>query len=60
MKNRNQELTFNQAAEVLGCSPRHVRRLFIRNGIKPIRRGYRTVRIPSIVVVKLKLQLIHP
>ncbi len=49
------ELTYDQAAQVLGCSSRNVRRLINRHGIKPIRRGYRTVRLPAEKIARLKI-----
>jgi len=57
IRNRK-EITYDQAALVLGCSSRNVRRLIKRHGIEPIRKGYRTVRLPAEKITNLKLQLI--
>lgn len=57
MKERKKELTYDGAAEIIGCSPRHVRRLLKRFGIEPIRRGHKTVRIPVEAAVRIKVQL---
>jgi excisionase family DNA binding protein len=51
------ELTYDEAAEVLGCSSRHVRRVINRYKIKAIRRGHRTVRLPAEKIAQLKIQL---
>lgn len=58
MKKRK-EVTYDGAAEILGCSGRHVRRLLKRYHIEPIRRGHRTVRLPAETIVRLKLQLVQ-
>ena len=51
------ELTYDQAAEVLEVSPRHVRRLCRENKIDPIVRGHRTVRLPALKIANLKIKL---
>jgi excisionase family DNA binding protein len=45
MRKPKKEITYNRAAAILRCSPRTVRRILKRNGIEPVRRGHRTVRI---------------
>ena len=52
------EITYDQAADLLNCSPRNVRRVVRRNGIKPIRRGHRTVRLDGEKILRLKLSLV--
>jgi len=54
----HKEITYEQAALVLGCSSRNVRRLIKRHGIEPIRKGYRTVRLPAGKIAVLKLNLV--
>jgi hypothetical protein len=51
------EITYDQAAEFLDCSPRHLRRVLKRQGIEPIRRGYRTVRLKAAKIFWLKFKL---
>lgn len=51
------ELTYEQAAKVLGYSDRQSRRLIKKHGIKPIRYGYRTVKLPADKIAALKIQL---
>ena len=52
------EITYDQAAAFLDCSPRHVRRVLQRNGLKPIRRGHRTVRFKAEKIFRLKFKLV--
>jgi hypothetical protein len=52
------EIKYEKAAEILGCSPRHVRRVLQRNGIKPIVHGYRTIRFPLEKVARLRIRLL--
>ena len=52
------EISYDQAAATLACSPRHVRRLLKRYGIDPIVRGHRTVSLPAEKIVRLKLKLV--
>ena len=51
------EITYDQAAVFLDCSPRHVRRVLKRCGIEPIRKGHRTVRLKAGNILRLKLRL---
>jgi hypothetical protein len=51
------EITYDQAAGYLGYGPRHVRRVLQRNGVKPIRRGHRTVRFKAGTIFRLKFKL---
>lgn len=51
------EITYDKAAGYLDCSPRHVRRVLQRHGIKPIRRGHRTVRFKAGQIFRLKFKL---
>jgi excisionase family DNA binding protein len=55
------QLTYEDAALALHCSPRNVRRLLKRHRINTIRIGHRTVRIPSEKIGRLvvKLALSH-
>lgn len=59
MKTKQKELTYDKAAEFIGCSSRHLRRLLKRFGEEPIRRGHRTVRIPLATAIRVKIQLIE-
>lgn len=56
------QLTYDDVAEALRCSPRHARRVLQRAGIKPIRLGHRTVRFPGDKISKLVIELFpnHP
>lgn len=58
MKKRKKEITYDQAAKILDCSDRNGRRLIKHHGIKPIRYGYRTVRLPLEPILRLKAQLL--
>jgi hypothetical protein len=58
MKNKTKELTYDQTAKALGCSPRNVRRVLARHRVKPIRHGHRTVGIPADVVARLVIKTI--
>lgn len=49
-----QEITYQQAADLLGCSPRNARRIIRRSNVKTIRRGYRTIRFVRAEIVALK------
>jgi excisionase family DNA binding protein len=51
------QLTYEDAAQVLGYSPRHVRRILKKNGISPIRRGHRTIRLPADKIGRLAVKL---
>jgi hypothetical protein len=51
------EITYDQAAEFLDCSARHIRRVTKRYGIEPIRKGHRTVRLKAGDIFRLKLKL---
>ena len=57
MKIEKKELTYDGAADFIGVSPRHVRRLMKRFHKEPIRRGHRTVLIPLETAVYLKIQI---
>jgi excisionase family DNA binding protein len=52
------EITYEEAAKVLGCSSRNVRRLIKRHKIDPIRYGHRTVRLPVEIIGRLRTQLV--
>jgi len=52
------EITYDKAAEILCCSPRHVRRVLQRNGIKPIVHGHRTIRFPLEKVARLQIRIL--
>jgi hypothetical protein len=58
MKKNKDEINYDVAADVLGYSPRQTRRVIIRNGIKPIRYGHRTVALPAEKILRLKLKLV--
>ncbi|MGO8839496.1 MAG: hypothetical protein ACLP7I_12195 [Limisphaerales bacterium] len=58
MKKGKDEIAYDVAADVLGYSRRQTRRLIIRNGIKPIRYGYRTVKLPAEKILRLRLELV--
>ena len=53
-----EEVTYDEAAKILRCSPRHVRRVLRRNGVKPIVRGHRTVRFPLEKVARLQIAIV--
>lgn len=52
-----EKITYDEAASLLECSPRHARRVLQRNGVKPIRLGYRTVLFPFDKIMRLKITL---
>jgi excisionase family DNA binding protein len=52
------QLTYEDAALALHCSPRHVRRILKRHRITPIRIGHRTVRIPAEKISRLIIKLL--
>lgn len=52
------ELNYDESAEVIGCSPRTVRRKLKKYGVNPIRRGHRTVSIPAEKVIRVKIKMI--
>ena len=54
---KTEEINYSGAAEILGCSARHVRRIIQRNGITPIVRGHRTVSLPAEKIIRLKFKL---
>ena len=56
---KTNELTYDQAADILGFGPRHVRRVLQRNGIRPIRHGHRTVGLPEEKIYRLKIKLVR-
>ena len=58
MKKPKKEITYDQAAELLRCSPRNVRRILQRHGVQPIRRGHRTVTLAAEKIAALVIQLI--
>ena len=58
MKKVKDEISYDVAADVLGYSSRQTKRLIIRNGIKPIRYGHRTVSLPAEKILRLKLKLV--
>ncbi|HXC36822.1 MAG TPA: helix-turn-helix domain-containing protein [Candidatus Acidoferrales bacterium] len=58
MKKRKKQITYDQAAKVLDCSPRNVRLLIKRHGIEPIRLGHRTVRLPLETIIRLRTRLV--
>jgi hypothetical protein len=51
------EITYDQAAVLLRCSPRNVRRLIRRHNIDPIVRGHRTVRLDAGKITRLSLTI---
>ncbi len=53
------EITYDEAALILECTPRHVRNLIGKNTalIQPIRYSQQVVRLPLDGVVKLKKHL---
>lgn len=53
------EITYEQAARALRCSPRHVRRVLRRNGVQPIVHGHRTIRFPLEKVLRLTIKLVR-
>jgi excisionase family DNA binding protein len=58
MKKIKNEITYDQAAKLLDCSSRNVRRLIKRHDVEPIRRGHRTVRFPIETILRLKAHLV--
>jgi excisionase family DNA binding protein len=52
------QLTYDDAAVALRCSPRHVRRLLKKHRIEPIRLGHRTVRFPAEKISELVIKLL--
>lgn len=58
MKKRKNEITYDEAAEILGCSSRNVRNLVKRHRLEPIRYGHRTVVFPVEKIIRLKAQLV--
>jgi len=54
---KTEELTYDAAADYLDVSPRHVRRLLQKHGIKPIVHGYRTIRFNAEKIFRLKFKL---
>ena len=54
------EITYDEAAQVLGCSPRHIRTLLAQHkGICPvIRYSYKRVRLKLADVTRLKRTLL--
>jgi excisionase family DNA binding protein len=58
MKKPKNEITYDQAAKLLGCCSRNVRNLLKRHRIEPIRYGHRTVRLPIEKIARLKAQLV--
>ena len=58
MKKTEDEISYDQAAGILGCSGRNVRRVIKRNGIEPIRRGHRTVSLHAEKIIRLKFKLV--
>jgi hypothetical protein len=58
MKKIKDEISYDVAADVLGFSPRQTRRVIIQHGIKPIRYGHRTVKVPAEKILRLKLELV--
>ena len=51
------QLTYEDAALALRCSPRNVRRILKKHRIKPIRLGHRTVRLPAGKIGRLVIEL---
>jgi excisionase family DNA binding protein len=58
MKKRKNEITYDDAAKLLGCCSRNVRHLVKRHRIQPIRYGHRTVVFPIEKILRLKAQLV--
>jgi hypothetical protein len=55
-KNMN-EITYPEAAAILGCSLRNAHRLIGRSNVNPIRYGYKRVRFKKTHIVKLKREI---
>ncbi len=51
------QVTYEEAAIALQCSPRNVRRILKKHRIKTIRLGHRTVRLPAEKIGKLVVEL---
>lgn len=57
LKPQSNEITYDEVASLLKCTPRHARRVIRLNKVKPSIYGHRTVRFPIEKIIELKRTL---